>query len=312
MHIRCNPAKCFLQIIKSDRSIHQTRLINQRVDEPLRSFESSRYFHSVQQNQHQWSVLSKIKEKHLKSNASDKHACFLLNISDKSTKFLDKYIFIWDEANLKVAVDGSANYLAKNKLIHTADVVCGDFDSIDLKLIENLRSPTKPVIEKLLPKDRDDKTVYKLPLVLETPDSRETDFTKAIRGACNKRPDISSFYALYHSDGTRIDHLFGLVNTLHLIKKDVILVNIQSNTVSWLLPAGLHTIYKPEGRQLCSIVPFNGPARVKTQGLEYNIKSFSPLSFDGLISTSNISLGGTENIVIETNRELLFSLDLNG
>lgn len=145
--------------------------------------------------------------------------------------------------------------------------------------------------------------------MIETPDQRETDFTKAIRVALTKKPDIQTIFGLFYFDGSRIDHLFGLVQTLHLIKKNIILVNIRSNTISWLLSPGNHSIKKPLGRELCSLVPFTGPTEVRAQGLEYNIAPNSPLSFGGLISTSNICLQECESINIETNRELLWSID---
>lgn len=267
----------------------------------------SRSFHSIHEQKHTWSILKHIYKKEYKS-ANKKYVCYLLNISDESYRKFELYKSIWNEADLRVAVDGSANCLAKKRVIHTADVVCGDFDSIDPDLIEQLRCPTKAT---KLPHYKNEPPPTKMPQVVETPSQNATDFTKALRVAINRRPDANIHLGLYHSDGTRIDHLFGLVNTLHLVKKTVFLINLAGNTISWLLQPGQHVIQKPKGRELCSLVPFTGPTEVKTQGLEYGIEPKPPLQFGGSISTSNICSEKSTEILVETNKELLWSVDLN-
>lgn len=267
----------------------------------------SRQFHSIQDNnKHTWSVLKHIYQRQMKQ-ANKKYACLLLNISDESYDLFDKYKYIWNDSDLKVAVDGSADCLAKRNAIHTIDVISGDFDSIDGKLIERLQSPKKAI--KPPPGTKDSSTEMKLPLVVETACQKETDFTKAIRVVKGLTSDIKIFFGLYYSDGTRIDHLFGLVNTLHLIKRDVYILNVKSNTVSWLLHPGSHTILKPFGQEPCSLVPFLGPTDTKTHGLRYNVNS--SMTFGGLVSTSNICAEQRDKISVETNRELLWSIDLN-
>lgn len=300
----CNPSKSFLRSIWNSKEslTHDIRACH------LLGSLHPREFHTPDNQQHSWSILKHIYKKDLKS-ANRKYACFLLNVSNQSYKYFENYKFVWNEAKLKVSVNGSTNCLADKRLIHTADIVCGDFDSVDGKLIKDLRSPTEPVKRMFKPKDYHGDELT-LPQVIETPDQKETDFTKAIRVAMSKKSDLQFFFGLYYLTGARIDHLFGLVNTLHLVKRNIILVNIKSNTISWLLAPGIHNIHKHRGRELCSIVPFAGPAEVKTQGLEYNLKPTNPLAFGGLISTSNICLKDCENIVVETNRELLWSIDM--
>lgn len=274
-----------------------------------------RKLHSISQedNHHTWSVLRYLYQKQL-SAANKRYACFLLNISDQSHEQFERHKHIWDGADFRVAVDGSANYLAKRRLLHTADVISGDFDSIDAKLIERLQSPRRVLKQAAGTVKKDSEPAInepvKMPQVVETPCQKETDFTKAIRVVQGLKPDIQFFFGIYHSDGSRIDHIFGLVNTLHIIKKSIFLVNTQSNTISWLLQEGNHTILKPRGQEPCSLVPFTGPTDVKTHGLQYNLHSSTPLSFGGLVSTSNFCYDQKEKIVIETNREILWSIDI--
>lgn len=280
-------------------------------------------FHTIHEGRHTWSVLKHVYQKQLKT-ANKKYACLLLNISaDDPQESFDQHKHIWQEADLKIAVDGSANFLAKRKLLHTADVISGDFDSIDAKLIQRLQSPRRALPPNFRPQERkptsQDQNHNKIdnnsnsprtPQIVETPSQKETDFTKAIHVAFNLRPDIQHFFALYHTDGHRMDHLFGLINTLHLIKKDIFIINTRSNTISWLLQPGDHTILKPHGQELCCLVPFTGSTEVKTQGLLYNVNKHSPMSFGGVISTSNFCQPARDNIIIETKRELLWSLDM--
>lgn len=355
--MRCNSIRNLTSSINNFIHQHQAgqTLLNASNQQGLVCAQLSRHFHSVHQesNLHSWLILQNVYQKQLKS-ANKKYACFLLNIDEHSFKHFERYRYIWNEASLKVAVDGSANILAQKKMIHTADVVCGDFDSVNADLIEQLRCPTK-AIKLYLPKEyhhhhppppspppppppphlhhplphhpppphqhhhsqqspsgeSSKPPLPPMPHVVETPGQKETDFTKALRVAIGLRPDIHFFFGLYNnSDGSRIDHLFGLVNTLHLVKRNIILVNIQSNTISWLLQAGKHAIHKPRGRELCSLVPFNGPAEVSTEGLEYDMgPNGVTLNFGGLISTSNICKEDCESIMINTNRELLWSIE---
>lgn len=260
-----------------------------------------------------WSILKPLSRNSFK-DVNLKYACLLLNISDACDKNFQKYKFVWDDASMKIAVNGSANYLAKKRLLHTADVVCGDFDSVDKSLIQRLRYQAKSLTHPIGNETNNSEiNVDPLPLpqVIETPSQKETDFTKAIRIVMGAKLDINYIYALYYSDGSRIDHLFGLVNTLHLFKRKIILVNINSDTISWLLHAGGHVIEKRRGRDLCSIIPFNGPATVKTKGLMYDIQPNTPLSFTGSISTSNVCQDNCDSIALETNNEILFSIDLH-
>lgn len=258
-----------------------------------------------------WSILKAL-TKNSFQEVDKKHACLLLNISDTCDKDFQRYKFVWDESSLKVAVNGSANHLAKRKLLHTADIVCGDFDSVDKSLVQRLKygatSSNNPSSSET---SNEDYRYQTLPRVIETPSQKETDFTKAVRIVMTTRPEIKYIYALYYSDGTRIDHLFGLVNTLHLFKRRLILINIHSDTISWLLYPGSHVIEKSRGSDLCSVIPFNGQAVVKTKGLIYDIQPNLPLSFTGIISTSNVSRSDCQSISLDTNKELLFSIDLN-
>lgn len=269
-----------------------------------------RRLHTIQDNQiHYWSILNHLHPTKIRSSKK-KFASLLLNINNETKDGFKFYEYLWQSAALKVCVDGSANYLARHKLILSADVICGDFDSIDPKLLERLRCPSSETLTLLSKDGKQPTTDTRLPQIVDTPSQKETDFTKAIWVAENRRPDIDLFFALFYNDGLRPDHLLALWNTLYLIKKDIVILDIRSNNISWLLVPGVHHILKPKGREMCYVVPFgsNGPAKVTSQGLEYNMKPDYPMSFGKRISTSNICRNSCEDVVIETNRELLWSI----
>ena len=228
------------------------------------------------------------------------YACLLLNLAEQKFHLFEKYKYLWDSASLKIAVDGSANVLWKNNAINTADIVCGDFDSIDHKLMNYLRNPQS-----------NPKTA--LPRLIGTPDQNETDFTKALSVAMSLEPHINNFIALYYNNGSRIDHIFGLVNTLHKktsTKKKIYLLNVKSGIVSWLLQPGSHAIHKIPGREFCSLVPFSGPAEVTATGLEYGMNKLR-LSFKGPLSICNISQNDCKTIHVETDNLVLWSIETN-
>lgn len=304
--MRCNSASSLLTFVNQLRRTNQRSNLNKQV----------RGFHKCHDNQFTWSILLHLRDKLFKS-ANKKYACLLLNFTNQeSYEYFEKYRHIWDEANLKIAVDGSANSLAMKRCLHTADIICGDFDSIDAQLLEQLRCPTK-ASRIYFPKNyrgpltsQYSSSSIKMPQVIDTPSQKETDFTKAIRVAASVKPELQYYFGVYYSDGSRIDHLLSLINSLHVLRKNIILINAQSNTISWLLMPGKHTISKHKGQELCSLVPFMGPTEVKTQGLVYNITPTTPLCFGNMISTSNICSDTSDSIFVETNRELLWCIDV--
>lgn len=268
-----------------------------------------RQFHSMQDDKHSWSVLRHMYQRNLKSS-NKKYACFALNICEDSYDYFEKFKYIWDDASIRVAVDGSANPLAKRRLLNTADILSGDFDSIEPKLIERLQNPRK-ANHIILQRDERTNDLPRTPRVIETPCQKETDFTKAIQVVLRLNPDIQFFFGLYNNDGNRIDHLFALVNTLHLIRKNIFLIGVRGETISWLLLPGHHIILKPKGQEICSLVPFSGATEVKTHGLRYNVTPPMILNFGGIVSTSNLCHEQREKVIVETNRELLWSLDFD-
>ena len=89
---------------------------------------------------------------------------------------------------------------------------------------------------------------------------------------------------------------------------------ISSHSVDWLLQPGQHTIQiPPEDRdQLhCGLIPLGEPcSNIKTEGLKWNINPQDTLAFGTLVSTSNKFDPNAEQVVIRTEKRILFTMEV--
>ncbi|KER32706.1 hypothetical protein T265_01198 [Opisthorchis viverrini] len=102
--------------------------------------------------------------------------------------------------------------------------------------------------------------------------------------------DKPAAIAVVHMSGGRLDHEFGLIQTLYEAHRmNSIPVHLVSECcVSILLPAGMHQIHTNTGLEAdhCGLVPVGAPSLVTTTGLKWNLRN-QLLSFGHLVSTSN-------------------------
>ncbi|TGZ59697.1 hypothetical protein CRM22_008922 [Opisthorchis felineus] len=173
-------------------------------------------------------------------------------------------------------VDGFANrvFCLPDRECYVPDFVTGDFDSISEDALSYYRS--QPTVR-----------------VIETPDQDATDFTKClpiVNEAIYTLRDKPAAIAVLHMSGGRLDHEFGLIQTLYEAHRmNSIPVHLVSECcVSILLPAGMHQIHTNTGLEAdhCGLVPVGAPCLVTTTGLKWNLRD-QLLSFGHLVSTSN-------------------------
>ena len=124
--------------------------------------------------------------------------------------------------------------------------------------------------------------------------------------------------------GGRLDHVFGIFETLFQAKKiknlpPVFLVS--SFTTDWLLQPGKHQINLDETGMFrnenssslsvskhCGLVPLGNPCtKIKTSGLEWNISNNQILAFGTLISTSNKILDPL--VTVEVNSPVIWTME---
>ncbi|CAG0918638.1 unnamed protein product [Notodromas monacha] len=220
---------------------------------------------------------------------------------------------LWKRAKIKVAVDGGLNRIwglvkersetvgVEDEQSLIPDLVTGDFDSASPGLVDALRKRGSNIVP--------------------TPDQDETDFTKSLRILHhllieNKSLEIEAVIVI-GSNGPRLDHIFGLIHTLHKKENmkllgEVNLFLLMDEDICWLLPPGGHILEAPKTLrgETCGLIPFQRPAKgVTSTGLKWNLEN-QTLEFGNLISTSN-KFTEVENIGVQCNDPILWISSLN-
>ncbi|XP_032512977.2 thiamin pyrophosphokinase 1 isoform X2 [Danaus plexippus] len=238
-----------------------------------------------------------------------KYAILILNCRITQKKDIIKQF--WNEASLRITVDGGTSHWDKflNHLSHDEqksmkcpDLVTGDFDSISEEMLQKY-------------KDKHCK-------IISTPDQDFTDFTKAIIELNNycEENKVQMDYALVMAQNSgRLDQILGNIQTLHLIKENRLLhpqtrvYMLSDDSISWLLHPGDHIIEIPlasrNGNAWCSLIPVGEPCiSVTTSGLKWNLDN-QKLNFGGLISTSN-TFDGSDQVKVKCSHTLLWSMEI--
>ena len=219
-----------------------------------------------------------------------------------NTKILseNKVIDLWNKAKFKVTVDGGTNRWYKiasensEKIRNpNPDLITGDLDSIDCKILEYYVKESVGVIR--------------------TPDQNYTDFTKALFEIFKLFPESTKILAFAEHSG-RLDQIFGIFETLfHVQGKNIFVVS--STSIEWLLGSGLHNIVLPKHLDFdklhCGLIPLGLPCPgVKTSGFKWNLDGDTLLAFGQLVSTSNKFDKNSEKATVETKQPLLLTIEL--
>ena len=235
-------------------------------------------------------------------NPSTPYGVIVLNYSKLS---IDKWLTesIWSRARVRVCADGGSNELQQfiidkkesRRGCFTPDFIVGDLDSI------------KPEARNL----------YELELnvpLIEIKDQDTTDFTKCLQ-MLMKKQDIGSLQSIYVfcTFAGRFDQAMSIIHTLYQYPKvDIFLISDQD--ITFLLKPGLnrvHQIRSPLCGTYCSLIPFTGPIKVVTSGLQWNLSEEMELNHNTLISTSNTySEPRGDLVTIMTPEPLIWSMTL--
>ncbi|XP_012230818.2 thiamine pyrophosphokinase 1 isoform X2 [Linepithema humile] len=222
----------------------------------------------------------------------------------------DVLLRIWQRAHITVTVDGGTHrwmkYLEEQgiKLLngehrqYVPDLITGDMDSCSVIVVEKLISMGSTVVE--------------------TPDQSHTDYTKALmqiaQYAKRKNINLDVIYVLAETSG-RFDHIIGNINTLYKSDKlvgNTKVIQVASNSLTWLLKPGLHNIRIPEilvrGQSWCGLLPFGSSVNhVSTTGLKWNLND-TTMHFGGLVSTSN-TYNKTE-VTVNTDTSIIWTMGI--
>lgn len=207
---------------------------------------------------------------------------------------------LWKKALLKVAVDGALGHLHCCKQLplatHKLDLITGDFDSVQPKLLQHYKDQGCEVIE--------------------TPDQNYTDFTKCLSIVIDRiktrQLKVDSIIVYGDMDG-RFDHVMGNINTLFTgcAQTDVPIYLVGSKAITFLLNEGSHQIdvnSKSRGVH-CGLIPIGQPcSHVTTTGFRWNL-SDQTLAFGQLVSTSN-AFTDSPVVTVDTDHPLILTMDL--
>ena len=216
-----------------------------------------------------------------------------------------RIVDLWNKAKFRVTVDGGSNQwfdLVKTTSLALVnplpDLVTGDFDSI------------RPEVRGFYESQRKVKVIH-------TPDQDYTDFTKALIEVDSSKVSVDFVFAFVENRG-RLDQILANIETLfhapnHLGEQKTLFL-FGSETISWLLKPGKHTVLIPSdlNRSDCHVglIPVGEPVSgVVTRGLKWDLDGTLDLAFGKLVSTSNAFAPEAESVEIITVKPLLFTLE---
>ncbi|KAF7995542.1 hypothetical protein HCN44_006649 [Aphidius gifuensis] len=219
---------------------------------------------------------------------------------------------IWKRAEMTMTVDGGTdrwlNYISS---INNVNDITPKTNLIPQLIVGDLDSVSPNVLDKY------EKLGVK---IIKTPNQNLTDYSKAlmeISAECKKRNTlIDAVYTFVETSG-RFDHIMGIINTLYksdkLINETETIINVASNSLTWLLKPGTHTIKIPEvlynSNSWVGLIPFESKRNiVSTAGLKWNLDN-SELEFGGMVSTSN-SYDGSPEVIVTTDTKIIWSMGI--
>ncbi|ODM91760.1 Thiamin pyrophosphokinase 1 [Orchesella cincta] len=227
----------------------------------------------------------------------------------------DFFVKIWNNASVRQVIDGGANSFFKfvnnqpgqvQASIKYPDLASGDFDSItdeSMRLLKESSNQCKIIL---------------------TEDQDETDFTKGLKVLHNyihsnaTSPKLKSVIVICESSG-RLDQVIGNLNTLHKNRfledspHSAQVYMLSSESLCWLLPANQQSAIvfeKDDPGFTCGVIPFVGPTTYSSTGLKWDLTPDMLCNFGGLISTNNIVVERTVEIV-SNDKPSVFTVELH-
>ncbi len=191
------------------------------------------------------------------------------------------YKLFYAQAGKILVADGAANtikHLMETSTENLApQLVIGDFDSISSDTQSFFPAETLKKIE----------------------DQDSTDLDK-----CLQHVESGTTVVLGNLAG-RFDHSFGILNSLKKYSRDDSQIFLyDGKNVLFLVQPGESYINLHEDWNYCGLIPIDGPTRVSSEGLHWNLHN-TVLSFGGLVSSSNYPESGSVKVV--TDKPLIFT-----
>mmetsp|Transcript_84097 Transcript_84097/g.238572 ORF Transcript_84097/g.238572 Transcript_84097/m.238572 type:complete len:257 (-) Transcript_84097:48-818(-) len=176
---------------------------------------------------------------------------------------------LWALTKYHICADGAANRLNKSCPDLLPDFIVGDLDSATPDVLQTYKSRGVEVLD--LSHDQD-----------------STDLEKALAVVKGRKFDKIVVAGAFAGVDGRLDHTFGIANTLFL-NPDMDIAVVGDDCFMFLLGPGEHTIVVPHaaGAPHCGLVPIGKACTsISTTGLRWNMTD-QPMEFGGLVSVCN-------------------------
>jgi thiamine pyrophosphokinase len=228
----------------------------------------------------------------------------------------DVFARLWKNAKMKICASGGANRLyefvpEEERKNFVPDAIVGSLETLLPHVEKHYFSEGSDVIRQEVPDaSAFTKCIYHL-LSLDTgysPTAPNSTFEQ------QKLLDTGDMYLVLGGLDGRFDQQMDILNTAYAHpQKRFILVGPESLVI--VLRPGVHRIEIDRDilGNHCGLIPLGNPCKVQTFGLRWNLEKRTPLSFGGLISTSNTyEAEKNTTITIEIDNMLSWSASLFG
>eukprot|EP00924_Labyrinthula_sp_SR-Ha-C_P013071 snap_masked-scaffold_12-processed-gene-8.31-mRNA-1 protein AED:0.08 eAED:1.00 QI:0/-1/0/1/-1/1/1/0/249 len=220
-----------------------------------------------------------------------------INVSNRFNLFQN----LWNNSVVRVCADGGAQVLYNSKENLIPDAICGDFDSLDSKILEDYQKKGVKIVQD---EDQD-----------------STDLQKCLNYLTRTR-DRGLNVVIFGAFGGRLDHQMAHINTAliwyiliyYLILRenrfrDIYLLNHE--TVGVVLQKGANEIINSKDHQdykTAGIIPIGAPCEnLSLDGFRWNLDS-AKSAFGGLVSTSNEIV--LDAVMVENSEPVFFCTSL--
>lgn len=200
---------------------------------------------------------------------------------------------LWGFAKTRICADGAADRLNSTCSDLLPDILVGDLDSASSEIVEAYKG--RGVDVRDLSHDQD-----------------STDLEKALSAASEAECERIVVAGQFAGVEGRLDHTFGIANTLRMNAHLQIAV-IADDSFMFLLEPGEHRILVPGASSAphCGLVPLGTPCTsISTTGLQWNMTD-ARMEFGGLVSVCNrVDPSAEGRVWVKTSTHVLWTCTL--
>lgn len=202
---------------------------------------------------------------------------------------------LWSNAKVKICGDGGCQALMTFAPSLIPDYIIGDLDSSDPAVLEHFKKKMDPSH------------------IIKDPSQAETDMEKCCAFCIKNKKDFAcdAMIVVGGMGGPRWDHFCGCLHCcFRWPDEDIIMCD--ETGACYTLPPGEHELEMEEAWEgpHCGIFPMQSEAKVKTEGLKWDLKGDQKLVMGKNVSVSNVMQG--KKVKISNDKPVLWVEEING